>query len=198
MQSRLADLLICCNTVPPARRCWYTLQRQREERTDERSCPVFPFISFFMLITFVVYAQECTTCSYGIVLFYNCVLTSAHTLPLPLTTPQSTDFKYPRFFICIRSYSYCFSNSLFIAKATAIEAWVEIHRCRISDLSSEVKSLLSGKRQGGSSQIARFVAFIFSFSVGSEKKLKKQCNILLLFWRLLFTDCNKNYRIIDL
>jgi len=41
-----------------------------------------------MLITFVVYAQVCTTCSYGIVLLYNCLQTSAYRLPLPLTTPQ--------------------------------------------------------------------------------------------------------------
>lgn len=143
-----------------------------------------------MLITFVVYAQQSTTCSYGIVFLYNCGLTSEYRLPLPLTAPQSTDFKYPQFFICIRSYSCCLSNSLFIAAATAIEAWVEIHRCQISDLSNEVKTPLSGKRQHGSSQITCFVAFIFSFSVESEKKLRKQFNILLLFWRILFTDGN--------
>ena len=66
-------------------------------------------------------------------------------------------------------------------------------------LGSEVKTLFSGKRQRGSSQIARFIAFIFfSFSVGNEKKLMKQFNILLLIWRILFTDCNQNKRIIDL
>jgi hypothetical protein len=151
-----------------------------------------------MLITFVVYAQEFTTCSYGIVLLYNCVPTSAYRLPLPLTTPQSTDFKYPRFFICFRPYSYCLSNSLFIAAASAIEAWIEIQCCQISDVSSTVKTLLSGKRQHVSSQISRSIAFNFSFLVESEKKLEKQFNILLLFGRILLSDCNKNKRIIDL
>lgn len=110
----------------------------------------------------------------------------------------SPPLKYPRFFICLRSYFYYLSNSLFIAAATAIEAWVEIQCCQIWDLSSEVKTLLSDKRHHVSSQIARFVGFNFSSLVGSEKKLKKQLNILLLFWRILLSDCNKNKRIIDL
>lgn len=118
--------------------------------------------------------------------------------PSLFTTTQFTGFKYIRFFICIRSYSYSLFNSLFIAAATAIEVWVEIYRCQISVLSSEGKTLLSGKRQRGSPKLPASLLSFFSFSVGNEKKLKKQFNILLLFWCVLFTDCNKNKRIIDL
>ena len=51
-----------------------------------------------MLITFVVYAQECTTCSYGIVLLYNCVLTSAYVLPLPPHYPPIYRLQVPTIF----------------------------------------------------------------------------------------------------
>jgi hypothetical protein len=133
------------------------------------SLSCFLFISLFTLITFIVYAQECTTCGYGIVLLYNCVLTSAYRLPLPFTTPQSTDFKYPRLFICIRSYSYCLSSSLFITAATAIEAWVEIYRCQISDLSSEVKNCFPANGNAGRPKLRASLRSFFISRLGVKR-----------------------------
>jgi hypothetical protein len=99
----------------------------------------------------------------------------------PLTTPQSTDFKCPRSFVCIPSSFYAISNSLFIAAVTVIEAWGKIRRYQIWDLGSEVKAPLAGIWQRWSSQFFRVIAFIFCW-VRNEKELKKAFQYIVIFY----------------